>query len=204
MVQPWAPCATVPDARSLEMPWRTFGARLGCPDAVPAGSGSRGGYGHDSAPSFYFVVKAADALTLRRSVKLGAWACTSEHASRVNRALRIMDHPPGSPGAPRVFLFFSVVGSKYFQGVAQVTSGIRDARHEPCLFGVQWHRMVKLPFRMCANLVSEPAMHDRIVRSSNFQPLPSVLGHSLMLLVFLRPALVVDVGTDDTGVSTAG
>lgn len=74
-----------------------------------------------------------------------------------------------------------------------MTSGIRDARQEPCLFGVQWHRTVKLPFSMCANLVSEPAMHERIVRSKNFQPLPSVLGHSLMLMVFLRPALQIDL-----------
>lgn len=69
VTQPWAPCATLPDARSLEMPWRTYGARLGCPDATLPGGGAHGRSGDASSQSFYFVVKVADSATLMRSVR---------------------------------------------------------------------------------------------------------------------------------------
>ncbi len=202
-----------PDTATLMRQFETEEGTLrsqGMPDLSVAGTaGSR-------TNALTLVVRSLTSDNLKQSLKRSEWVTSPAGAATVEDALR-------EAGGAGVFLVFSVVGSKHYQGVARVraaprawegtaATGLTVVRaagggaegeggkalspQDVRVIPIEWLRTCILPFTRTRNVRNPDTNFLPVaVNDRDWLRLPSDVGKALLMLVFQAP--YVRVPLDD-------
>lgn len=214
-----------PDVTSLNTQYETQNASLrsaGMPDL-------------STGPCKYLIMRSSDVSNLVMSLRRGEWIVTGKTGDRIAQALRgaaqqalpSETNPAGT--TPSVYLFFSIINSKFFQGVARVRAQPRiwegsisgtgggggvdagvaiEGQLAPASGGlsvvpVEWLRTCELPFSRTKNLRNPLKDMKPIAMSSDCEELPVGLGRAMMVLSFTSAQVrVATDGPDQQAINT--
>ena len=131
----------------------------------------------------YFVVKTALPTNLVLSLKRATWAAPVAAGDAVSAAV--------AAGA-QVFLLFSVVSSRHFQGVARVRAApIPGNAPSECYIPCEWLRACALPFAAVAAVRNDADGGAPAARARDWASLPPAAGRALMLHLYRSPEIVI-------------